>query len=207
MEQNNGYSATLVHSQGVWKKHEYNSKIKKNGNTYYMYPAGMNDSTGHNDPKNREKTAKSGKKVTVNKKTDKRIAEYAERYGGIKRNANVKKPEKVEETKVKKTNGSVANTGSGGKKGKAAKEKTPKEPKEKAAKGSSGGKGSGSKGSGSEKAAGKSKNILRDNQTHKVNYFNSSITSEEKIKEYLEKYAKMRRTQLANTKINKKRKK
>lgn len=204
MEYNNGYGVALEHSQGVWKKHEYNSKIKKNGTTYYMYPAGMNDSTGHNDPKNRQNTAKSGKKVVVNKKTDKRIAEYAERYGGIKRNAKVKKAEKAEETKVKKTNGGVASTGTG-KKGKATKEKTPKETKEKAAKGSSGGKGSGSKGSGSDKAAGKSKNILRDNQTHKVNYFNSSITSEEKIKEYLDKYAKLRKSKLANVKINKKR--
>lgn len=89
----------------------------------------------------------------------------------------------------------------------AKEEKAKKEKKEKAAKGSSGSKEKASKGSGSKGSSKpeKEKNILRDNKTHKVNYFNSDKVKEEDLKKKMEEYDKKRKARELEARLRKKR--
>lgn len=202
MEYNNGYSSSLVHSQGAWKKHKYTGKVNKNGKVLYLY--GNSNSAKEREQKarvnkdtinlkskkeldakmrktaaNREKEARIGGTLNVNKKTDPRIAEYAERYGGIRRDRNVKRPEKKEEP-VKETKKIVPTDE---KTGKAKKPKKEKAPKKTSAKGSSG---------GSKEKETKAK-VEKQVEKKPEKVYTSIEGSNEKTKEYLKRYASKRK--------------
>lgn len=186
MDYMDGYESCieeLKHSQGIWKDHQYTSKIVKNGHTYYMYNGQMNRSTPYN---------KGTYKSSVSK------------FGMVKKGRMSKPKEKEEEKKTVKKVAATGGTGSGkGRKAKA--EKVAKEKTEKAAKGGSG--GSGSKGSSGSSKAEKQKKILRDNKVHNVKYYNSDKISDETINKRLSEYDRKRRLKQLNDKLNKGRRK
>ena len=120
MEYNNGYSSSLVHSQGAWKKHKYTGKITKGGNTYYLYgsqglmnrssAARMNLKQGRmSKPKEKEEEKKEKKPTiqpTIETKpvNEKKVKEKAAKGGGSssKPKETKSKQEKVVEKKPEK---------------------------------------------------------------------------------------------------------